>query len=174
MNTSENKFIVFLKNHRLVIIELVRFVLVGGINTLVGGILIPYLFQLLTGEQSYLVFNFFVIDMPIIYGFLVWFTAAYFLQIKFVFKCKWDWKRFAIYPLTQIPNMILNQVLLFLFKDVLNITILDNLLARVLAAGCALPIMFIIVRLVVKPIQKKVVKSGLEKVNEDEGILKQD
>lgn len=152
---KEHRICAFYESHRTVILELIKFVLVGGVNTLIGGILLPQLFQILTGEQSFILFDFFVIDMPIIYGFLVWFTAAYYLQIRFVFRCKWDWRRFCIYPLTQIPNIAINQILLYLFKDVLKITVWDNLIARALAAGCALPIMFVLVRLVVKPLKRK-------------------
>ena len=143
-----------IKNKTL-ILEMIKFVIVGGVNTLMGGILLPHLFQLIVNTTNIVLFDVITIDLPVIYGFLVWFTAAYFLQIKFVFKCNFEWKRFLLYPLTQIPNLLLNVALLFLFKDVLQITIWDNLIARVLAAGCALPIMFILVRLVVKPLQKK-------------------
>lgn len=140
--------------HKTIILELFLFVLIGGINTLVGGILLPHLFQELGLNQVYKI-GIFSIDMPIIYGFLVWFTFAYFLQIKFVFKCHFEWKRFLIYPLTQIPNIIINQFLLYFFRDYLKILLLDGLVARVLSAGLALPIMFILVRLVVKPLKSK-------------------
>ena len=147
-------------NNKTIILEMIKFVIVGGLNTVLGGILIPFVFQLILETSSIDIFGF-SLDIPLLIGFLVWFPFAYFLQIKFVFKCKFEWVRFLIYPLTQIPNLLLNQVLLFLFLDVLNITICNNLVARVLAAGCALPIMFILVRLVVKPLQKKN-KGGLE------------
>ena len=158
----------FYISHKVLILELITFVIIGGVNTLIGGILIPQLFQYLIGEQSFLLLNFFVIDMPIIYGFLVWFTFAYYLQIRFVFHCKWDWKRYCIYPLTQIPNMLLNQVFLFIFKDVLEITVWNNLIARGLAAAVALPIMFVLVRFVVKPLKKK-----SEKPHEDNKNMEQ-
>ena len=149
-----NKIVELYKKHEVIILEMIKFVIVGGVNTLMGGILIPYLFQFILKTYEIDLWGF-TLDLPLIFGFLVWFTAAYFLQIKFVFKCNFEWKRFLLYPLTQIPNLLLNQGLLFLFKDVLGITVWDNLISRVLAAGLALPIMFILVRLVVKPFQKK-------------------
>lgn len=145
----------FYLTHKETILEIITFIIVGGINTLMGGILLPHLFVALNLDQTFIIFNFFIIDMPLIYGFLLWFTAAYFLQAKFVFHAKFELKRFLIYPLTQIPNLILNQVLLFLFKDVLKIMLLNGLIARALAAIIALPIMFILVRLVIKPLKKK-------------------
>ena len=148
-------FLVELFNkHKEKIFELLKFVLVGGANTLLGGILLPYIFQLILTTYELNIFGF-ILDIPLVLGFLVWFPFAYFLQIKFVFNCKFEWGRFLLYPLTQIPNLLINQGLLFLFKDVLQLTMWDNLIARVLAAGCALPIMFILVRLVVKPLTNK-------------------
>lgn len=160
-----NFIISFYEKHKTIILEMLRFVIIGGINTLLGGILIPFVFEMLLGEQSFTLFNFFVFDMPMNYGFLVWFTFAYYLQIKFVFKCDWNWKRYFIYPLTQIPNLIINQVLLWLFKDVCKITVWNNLIARGLAAVIALPIMFLLIRLVVKPLTKKSKKN--EEIQKD-------
>ena len=44
----------------------------------------------------------------------------------------------------------MNQLLLFLFKNVLGITLLNGLVSLALAAFVNIPIMFVLVRLVVK------------------------
>ena len=74
-----------IKANQTLILEMIKFVIVGGINTLMGGILLPHLFQLIVNTTNIVLFDVITIDLPVIYGFLVWFTAAYFLQIKFVF-----------------------------------------------------------------------------------------
>ena len=79
-------FLVELFNkHKEKIFELLKFVLVGGANTLLGGILLPYIFQLILTTYELNIFGF-ILDIPLVLGFLVWFPFAYFLQIKFVFN----------------------------------------------------------------------------------------
>ncbi|MDY4788397.1 MAG: GtrA family protein [Bacilli bacterium] len=130
-------------------LEIVKFLIVGGINTLMGGILIPYLVRLfLQGEP-----RFYGIDISLTVGYLIWFTFAYLLQVKYVFNTNFNIKRYLLYPLTQIPNYLINQGFLYLFEKVLK---LSSLISLFLAAILAVPIMFIIVRLVVKDKHERV------------------
>ena len=126
--------------------ELGRFLIVGGINTLMGGILIPLIFNLVfnLGEISFLTLS---LDLPLTLGYLIWFSFAYLIQIKFVFNSRFELKRYLIYPLSQIPNYLINSLFLFLFDSILN---LPSWLAYGLAAIFAVPVMFIIVRIIVK------------------------
>lgn len=126
--------------------EIIRFLIAGGINTIIGGILIPSLI-LLYNFESDLARTF----IPLIGGYLIWFPFAYLIQVHFVFKTEFDIKRFFIYPTTQIPNYLINQSLLYIFRNMLGI---DELIALVVAAIFAAPIMFVLVRLVVKKEQK--------------------
>lgn len=126
--------------------ELGRFLIVGGINTLMGGILIPLIFNIVfnLGEISFLTLS---LDLPLTLGYLIWFSFAYLIQIKFVFNSRFELKRYLIYPLSQIPNYLINSLFLFVFDSILN---LPSWLAYGLAAIFAVPVMFIIVRIIVK------------------------
>lgn len=119
--------------------EMFRFLIAGGINTLMGGILIPFILSKIVNIA-------FVIDIPLVLGYLCWFTFAYFIQIKFVFDSTFEWKRFWAYPLSQIPNLLLNLG----FKYIFSLFINSNFITYVLAALLPIPIMFFIVRFIVK------------------------
>lgn len=123
--------------------EIIRFLIAGGINTVVGGILLPYLFKFIISSENVFMTTF----VPLLLGYIIWLPFAYSIQVKFVFQTSWEKKRFLIYPLTQIPNYGINQLLLFLFEQQLK---LDPFLSLILAALAATPIMFILVRYVVK------------------------
>jgi putative flippase GtrA len=120
--------------------EIFRFLLAGGINTLVGGIILPYIISQFISSSG-------VFDIPLVLGYLLWFPFAYLLQVYLVFRTVFDWKRFWIYPTTQIPNYAINTSLLYIFKDLLQ---MHELIAYILAALIATPIMFLLVKLVVK------------------------
>ena len=126
--------------------ELGRFLLAGGINTLMGGIIIPLVVRnfLNLGTISLVGIT---LDLPLSLGYLLWFTFAYFIQIKLVFNSTFELKRYLIYPLSQIPNYLINSLFLFLFSDTLR---LPPFIAYPLAALLAVPIMFVIVRLIDK------------------------
>lgn len=130
-------------------LEIVKFLIVGGINTLMGGILIPYLVRLILQDEP----HFYGIDISLTIGYLVWFSFAYLLQVKFVFNTTFNIKRYLLYPLTQVPNYLINQGFLYLFEKVLK---LSSLISLFLSAILAVPIMFIIVRLVVKDKHERV------------------
>ena len=128
---------------KLLSMEIIKFIIVGGINTLMGGILIPLIARSIMGGAP----SFYGIDISLLIGYLVWFTFAYLIQVKFVFDSHFEWKRYLIYPLTQIPNYLLNNLFLYLFEDLAHI---PSIISFVLAAGCAVPIMFVLERLVIK------------------------
>lgn len=119
--------------------EIFRFLIAGAINTLMGGILIPFIFSQFINLDIF-------IDIPLVLGYLCWFTFAYFIQIKFVFKSTFEWKRFWAYPLSQIPNLLLNLG----FKYIFSLFIDNELITYILSALLPIPIMFFIVRFIVK------------------------
>ncbi len=130
--------------------EFVKFVVVGGLNTVFGGILIPYAFSFMDSIPDIVIGNIFVFSVSLLIGYLIWFPFAYLLQVKYVFVTTWSWRRLGGYALTQVANLFMNQLLLFLFKNVLGITLLNGLVSLALAAFVNIPIMFVLVRLVVK------------------------
>ena len=135
---------------KLLSIEFVKFVIAGGLNTLFGGILIPFVFSFTNTIPDLVIGKIFVFSVSLLIGYVIWFPFAYTLQVKFVFNTKWDWSRLGGYALTQVVNLFVNQLMLYLFKNVLGITILNGLVSLALAAFVTIPIMFILVRLVVK------------------------
>ena len=135
---------------KLLSIEFVKFVIAGGLNTLFGGILIPFLFSFANTIPDIQIGKIFVFSVSLLIGYVIWFPFAYTLQVKFVFNTKWDWSRLGGYALTQVVNLFVNQLMLYLFKNVLGITLLNGLVSLALAAFVTIPIMFVLVRLVVK------------------------
>ena len=135
---------------KLLSIEFVKFVIAGGLNTLFGGILIPFLFSFTNTIPDLVIGKIFVFSVSLLIGYVIWFPFAYTLQVKFVFNTKWDWSRLGGYALTQVVNLFVNQLMLYLFKNVLGITLLNGLVSLALAAFVTIPIMFVLVRLVVK------------------------
>ncbi len=135
---------------KLLSYEFVKFVIAGGLNTLFGGILIPFLFSFANTIPDLVIGEIFVFSVSLLIGYLIWFPFAYTLQVKFVFNTKWDLSRLGGYALTQVANLFVNQLMLYLFKNVLGITLLNGLVSLALAAFVTIPIMFVLVRLVVK------------------------
>ena len=131
--------------------EFFRFLIAGGINTLMGGILIPLIFRKILTTTTWTM-GAITIDLPLTIGYLIWFTFAYIIQAKFVFKAPFAWQRYIIYPFSQIPNYALNQFFIYIFGTTCA---LPYWLTYILAALCPIPIMFVIVRLIVKPLRNK-------------------
>lgn len=127
--------------------ELVRFLIGGAINTLMGGILLPYLYEQIFGLQILFVFLGTKTYVSLLVGYLIWFSFAYLIQIKFVFRSRFVLKRFIAYPFTQIPNFLINNLFLHFFR---NILVWPSLISFCLAAILTVPIMFVLVRFVVK------------------------
>ena len=161
--------------------EAIRFLFVGGINTLLG-ILVTWLFRFIFESQNInpeifvlyyhkvhgLTFNdisnvqgsvqVLFVDIPYLINFIGLLPFAYTTQTLIAFRTKWSFKRFLRYPLSSIPNLILTSLFICLFSGIIGI---DPYISYVLAPICALPIMFFIIRFLVKPIKGK-------KINEQE------
>lgn len=85
--------------------EIIKFVIVGVINTL--NYYIVYLFLLKLLNVNYLVSH--------IAGFIVSFIISYYLNCYFVYKVKPTLKKFLSFPLTQVINIGIQTVLLYVF-----------------------------------------------------------
>ena len=79
-------------------------------------------------------------------------AERHWLKLSPLFRTKWSFKRFLRYPLSSIPNLILTSLFICLFSGIIGI---DPYISYVLAPICALPIMFFIIRFLVKPIKGK-------------------
>lgn len=91
--------------------EILKFIIVGGINTLNSYVVYLLLLKLLHIE--YMISH--------ITGFIVAFVISYYLNCYFVYRVKPTWRKFISFPITQIVNVSLQTVLLYVFVSWLNL-----------------------------------------------------
>lgn len=91
--------------------EILKFIIVGGINTL--NYYVFYLLLLKLLHIEYMISH--------ITGFLVAFVISYYLNCYFVYRVKPTWRKFISFPITQIVNVSLQTVLLYVFVSWLNL-----------------------------------------------------
>ncbi|HEA3048196.1 TPA: flippase GtxA [Staphylococcus aureus] len=91
--------------------EILKFIIVGGINTL--NYYVVYLLLLKLLHIEYMISH--------ITGFLVAFVISYYLNCYFVYRVKPTWRKFISFPITQIVNVSLQTVLLYAFVSWLNL-----------------------------------------------------
>ncbi len=91
--------------------EILKFIVVGGINTL--NYYVVYLLLLKLLHIEYMISH--------ITGFLVAFVISYYLNCYFVYRVKPTWRKFISFPITQIVNVSLQTVLLYVFVSWLNL-----------------------------------------------------
>ncbi|CAC6079393.1 Putative sugar translocase in surface polysaccharides biosynthesis [Staphylococcus aureus] len=91
--------------------EILKFIIVGGINTL--NYYVVYLLLLKLIHIEYMISH--------ITGFIVAFVISYYLNCYFVYKVKPTWRKFISFPITQIVNVSLQTVLLYVFVSWLNL-----------------------------------------------------
>ncbi|WP_141061541.1 flippase GtxA [Staphylococcus aureus] len=92
--------------------EILKFIIVGGINTL--NYYVVYLLLLKLLHIEYMISH--------ITGFIVAFVISYYLNCYFVYRVKPTWRKFISFPITQIVNVSLQTVLLYVFVSWLNLT----------------------------------------------------
>ena len=143
--------------------EPLRFLFWGGINSLIT-ILNTYwiraifvacewnikAFENSSNEMLVIIGNKF--DWPFIIAFLIGIPIAYTTHALFSFKQKWSLVRLLRYPLSSIPNFILQLFAIWLLEVVLQ---LNPYLVYFLAAIFPLPVMFFINKILVSPLKKK-------------------
>ncbi|MCC5266565.1 flippase GtxA [Staphylococcus aureus] len=91
--------------------EILKFIIVGGINTL--NYYVVYLLLLKLLHIEYMISN--------ITGFIVAFVISYYLNCYFVYRVKPTWRKFISFPITQLVNVSLQTVLLYVFVSWLNL-----------------------------------------------------
>ncbi|HEI7237894.1 TPA: flippase GtxA [Staphylococcus aureus] len=91
--------------------EILNFIIVGGINTL--NYYVVYLLLLKLLHIEYMISH--------ITGFIVAFVISYYLNCYFVYRVKPTWRKFISFPITQIVNISLQTVLLYVFVSWLNL-----------------------------------------------------
>ncbi|WP_407803717.1 flippase GtxA [Staphylococcus aureus] len=91
--------------------EILKFIIVGGINTL--NYYVVYLLLLKLLHIEYMISH--------ITGFIVAFVISYYLNCYFVYRVKPTWRKFISFPIMQIVNVSLQTVLLYVFVSWLNL-----------------------------------------------------
>lgn len=111
--------------------EIIKFIIVGGINTL--NYYIVYLILLKLLDVNYLVSH--------ISGFIVSFIISYYLNCYFVYKVTPTLRKFIKFPLTQVVNMGMQTLLLYIFVQWFHIS---SVIAPFVGLIITIPITFIL------------------------------
>lgn len=113
--------------------EIVRFGLVGVVNTLVY--YASYL--LLVLALPYLVAH--------VLAFGVAMTTSFFLNCRFTYRTRPTWRKFLLYPLTVAANFLITTVGVAVLVELLDV---DERVAPLIAAVAAIPLTFLATRAV--------------------------
>ena len=119
------------------LVEFVKYAIVGCINT--ADYYLSYLVFMGILKFSY--------RISFVLGYVVSILGSYFLNTYFTYKQKPSVKKFLIFPLTYIPNFIIQYLGIILFVDRLN---MSNKVAPVITAIVATPITFFVMKYVIK------------------------
>jgi putative flippase GtrA len=125
-----------------------RFIVVGGLNTALGYILTLLLRVGLFSDYPKWVLlpNILEFDVSNTIMFLILFPVSYTLQAVLAFRQPWRFRRLVIYPLSSIPNYLLQQGFILLFETGLSI---PYILAYGLAAIIPIPLMYLVVKFLI-------------------------
>nr|WP_263314727.1 GtrA family protein [Mammaliicoccus sp. Marseille-Q6498] len=113
--------------------EIFRFIIVGGINTI--NYYWIYLLLLKLMHLNYLFSH--------ITAFILSFVISFYLNCYFVYKVQPTLKKFVQFPITQVVNMGLQTLLLYIFVQWLNIS---EVLAPFAGLIITIPITFVLSR----------------------------
>lgn len=117
--------------------EIIKFVIVGGINTL--DYYLVYLILLKLLHIHYMVSH--------IIGFIVSFIISYYLNCYFVYRVKPILKKFLSFPLTQVVNMGMQSLFLYIFVRWFNF---PSEIAPFVGLIVTIPITFILSKWILK------------------------
>jgi len=73
--------------------------------------------------------------------------GSYFMNVYFTYSEKPSWKSFLLFPLTQLTNIVIQTVCMYVFVDWLN---LSPYLAPIATVIISVPITFVITRRVIR------------------------
>lgn len=117
--------------------EVIKFVIVGGMNTL--NYYIVYLCLLKLLEMNYLVSH--------ISGFIISFVISYYLNCYFVYKVTPTWSKFLKFPLTQVVNMGMQTLLLYIFVQWFGIS---SVIAPFAGLIITIPVTFVLSKYILR------------------------
>lgn len=119
------------------IFEFIKFVIVGFINTFTNYILYLFFMEicLIPYRISYIL------------GYILSLIGSYFFNTYFTYKEKFSLRKFLIFPLTYIPNFIIQFIGVILLIDCMSI---NDTIAPLITTIVAMPITFIVMRYIIR------------------------
>src|SRR5699024_3867291 len=117
--------------------EIVKFIIVGGINTFNYYIVYLILFKLV--GINYLV--------RYVSGFVISFIISYYLNCHFVYKVTPTWRKFIQFPLTQVVNMGMQTMLLYIFVKWFHIS---SVIAPFAGLIITIPVTFVLSKYILR------------------------
>jgi putative flippase GtrA len=127
-------------------IPFIRFLVAGGLNTALGYITTLLLrYTIFLNHPKWLLLGL-EFDAANTVMFLMLFPVSYTIQALFAFRTKWTWKRMLLYPLSSVPNYLIQQGFIFIFESVLSI---PPEISYAISAIAAIPVMYVVIKLLV-------------------------
>lgn len=117
--------------------EFIRFIFVGGCNTLIYYLL--YLCGLHLFHLHYMVAH--------VVGFILSLVGSYFLNTYVTYRVKPTWRKFFMFPLTQLANTVITTIILLVLVELLQVS---SSLAPLFSMFVTVPITFIITGKILK------------------------
>ncbi|EHM71569.1 MULTISPECIES: GtrA family protein [Staphylococcus] len=118
-------------------LEIIKFVIVGGINTF--NYYVVYLLLLKVLNVQYLVSH--------ITGFIVALIISYYLNCYFVYKVQPTLRKFLQFPITQLVNVGMQTLLLFIFVRFFHI---NSVIAPFAGLIITIPVTFILSKYILR------------------------
>ena len=118
-------------------LEIIKFVIVGGINTF--NYYVVYLLLLKVLNVQYLVSH--------ITGFIVALIISYYLNCYFVYKVQPTMRKFLQFPITQLVNVGMQTLLLFIFVRFFHI---NSVIAPFAGLIITIPVTFILSKYILR------------------------
>lgn len=112
--------------------QFLKFIVIGGINTLSG-----------TG-LSLLFMLFMQANAAFIIGYVLSLTLAYFLNTLFVFQQPQNLRKYLKFCLSYVPNFLINNTIIIVLYNIMD---LNKYIAIVCAAAIGIPVTFLCVKL---------------------------
>jgi putative flippase GtrA len=81
-------------------------------------------------------------------AFLLSMTGSFFLNARFTYRTRPTWRKFLLFPLTNVTNFLITTVGVYVIVDVLHA---GSRFAPLLASAAAVPVTFVVSRRVMLP-----------------------
>ncbi|EST21608.1 GtrA family protein [Streptomyces roseochromogenus] len=116
--------------------QIVTFAVVGVMNT----------------AAYYCLYLLFLIWLPYlaahVLAFLLSMVGSFFLNARFTYRTRPTWRKFLLFPLTNVTNFLITTVGVYVIVDILHD---GSRLAPLLASAAAIPVTFVVSRWVMLP-----------------------